>query len=365
MEDDGESPYTVDLSSLPSSGGTDDQQVDSFLLQGNTLILALEDDSQAPHTVDLSGIGGADGNGIFDATNNGNFVPGAFEAEVDTTLTFGDTDNSSTGLLVDIDNTTGEFVVRNQDGDDFKAIFDMENRLIRLGNETTSLPLLQISHGVGVGNDILDFQSSTIQFGYDANNRYRFPVQQGPTQLSSDTSFLIWPGALPPQQGGWMTLADLRASIVSGDNWGSQVVQTTARISGDGTIGNELDIAQNGATIGQALVWNGGNWVPATFTETDDQTLSLNANSLSIEDGNSVDLSGYLDNTDNQTVDTFALNGNILTLALENDNEIPYTVDLSGLGGGGLAKCLFQHYRRHNNCQCQWWRYFQVKKCKR
>ena len=92
LEDDNESPYTVDLSSLPSSGGTDDQQVDSFLLQGNTLILALEDDGQAPHTVDLSGLGGGtpDGNGIFDAANDGNFVPGDFDAEVDTTLTFGD-----------------------------------------------------------------------------------------------------------------------------------------------------------------------------------------------------------------------------------------------------------------------------------
>jgi len=329
LEDDNEAPYTLDLSPLQDGTGTDDQslsyggggdlsiedgnsvdlsdlldntdnqKVDSFLLQGSTLILAIEDDGQAPHTVDLSGLGGGatDGNGIFDATNDGNFVPGSFEAEVDTSLTFGDFDNSSLGLLVDIDNTTGEFVVRNQDGDDYKAVFDMENRLIRLGNETTSLPLFQISHGVGAGNDIIDIQSSNIQFSYDANNRFRFPVQQGPTQTVTDTSFLMWPGALPPQQGGWMTLSQLRATMGSGGGTDDQVIDTF-QISG-----NTLQIS----------------------LEDDGQAAKT------------VDLSPYLDNTDAQTVDTFALDGNILSLALEGDGEAPYTVDLSSLGGGGLS----------------------------
>ena len=37
-------------------------------------------------------------------------------------------------------------------------------------------------------------------------------------------------------------------------------------------------------------------------TGSDDQTLNLTGDTLSIEDGNSVDLSGYLDNTDDQTL---------------------------------------------------------------
>jgi len=49
----------------------------------------------------------------------------------------------------------------------------------------------------------------------------------------------------------------------SGDNWGSQVVQNTIRLSGNGTSGNELDIAQQGATSGQVLKWDGTNWTPA------------------------------------------------------------------------------------------------------
>jgi len=47
--------------------------------------------------------------------------------------------------------------------------------------------------------------------------------------------------------------------------------------------------------------WNGTIWVLVQDTDTDDQTLSLSSNTLSISEGNSVNLSGYLDNTDDQT----------------------------------------------------------------
>lgn len=39
-------------------------------------------------------------------------------------------------------------------------------------------------------------------------------------------------------------------------------VSTTARLSGDGTVGSPLDIAQQGATTGQVLRWSGTAWVP-------------------------------------------------------------------------------------------------------
>lgn len=39
-------------------------------------------------------------------------------------------------------------------------------------------------------------------------------------------------------------------------------VSTTARISGAGTSGSPLDIAQQGATTGEVLRWSGSAWVP-------------------------------------------------------------------------------------------------------
>ena len=60
-------------------------------------------------------------------------------------------------------------------------------------------------------------------------------------------------------------------------------------------------------------------------TGSDDQTLSLSGNSLAIEDGNSVDLSPYLDNTDSQTL---TLSGTDLSISDGN------SVDLASLQDG-------------------------------
>lgn len=80
----------------------------------------------------------------------------------------------------------------------------------------------------------------------------------------------------------------------AGDNWGTQVVESDATLTGDGTSGNRLGIARNGANNGQVLKWNGSSWTPAndtdTDTDTDNQTLSLSGNTLSISGGNSVSL---------------------------------------------------------------------------
>jgi hypothetical protein len=46
------------------------------------------------------------------------------------------------------------------------------------------------------------------------------------------------------------------------DNWGTQVAQTTATISGNGTVANPLAIAPQGAINGQVLKFNGSSWVP-------------------------------------------------------------------------------------------------------
>ncbi len=49
-----------------------------------------------------------------------------------------------------------------------------------------------------------------------------------------------------------------------GDNWGTQNVTTTPVLGGNGTGASPLTIAQNGASNGQALVWNGSAWAPTT-----------------------------------------------------------------------------------------------------
>ena len=59
-------------------------------------------------------------------------------------------------------------------------------------------------------------------------------------------------------------IGQLDAAIATaGDDWGSQAVEITARLTGDGTVGDELDIAQQAATSGQVLKWDGSAWTPA------------------------------------------------------------------------------------------------------
>jgi Collagen triple helix repeat (20 copies) len=100
---------------------------------------------------------------------------------------------------------------------------------------------------------------------------------------------------------------------------------------------------------GQVSGWNGSAWVCANAgVDTDDQTLSLITNSLSIDGGNSVSLAGYLDNTDSQSI---ALNSNIISisgnastidLSAYLDNTDTQDIDLTGntlslVSGGSVS----------------------------
>ncbi len=50
---------------------------------------------------------------------------------------------------------------------------------------------------------------------------------------------------------------------IPGDNWGTQSTVTNASLSGNGTVSSPLKIAQQSASSGQVLKWNGTDWKPA------------------------------------------------------------------------------------------------------
>lgn len=72
----------------------------------------------------------------------------------------------------------------------------------------------------------------------------------------------------------------------NGDNWGSQAAMTNSTLAGDGTYSSKLDIAQQGASSGQVLQWNGTTWIPATVAGDNlgnhTATQALNMNSYKI-----------------------------------------------------------------------------------
>ncbi len=109
------------------------------------------------------------------------------------------------------------------------------------------------------------------------------------------------------------------------DNVGasSGSVNVTARLIGDGTLANPLDIAQQAATAGQVLKWGGSSWVPSN--DADAQTLNLIGNTLSLTNGGSVVLPT---GTTYSAGTGINLGGNIIT------NTAPdQTVVLTGTGG--------------------------------
>lgn len=73
-------------------------------------------------------------------------------------------------------------------------------------------------------------------------------------------------GAVNGQFLKWDGMAWVPANIPAapGDNWGTQTAQVGAALTGNGTVATPLNLAQQGATNGQVLQWNGA-WVPATL----------------------------------------------------------------------------------------------------
>ncbi len=97
------------------------------------------------------------------------------------------------------------------------------------------------------------------------------------------------------------------------------------------TFTTSLGTGENGMMVydneeNKLYLWNGTAWV----TDTDAQDIELTNNTLSLtNDGTTVDLAKYLDNTDDQSIDVFQLNGNSLELSLENDGVASQTVNLA------------------------------------
>jgi hypothetical protein len=129
------------------------------------------------------------------------------------------------------------------------------------------------------------------------------------------------------KNGGTITLPG--GGTGGGDNWGTQVAQTDATIGGDGTSATPLSLAQQGATTGQILYWNGTTWIPGTNDADDSnelQTLSVSNDTLSISGGNSVKLPA--DNWGTQVAQTDA------TLVGDGTTALPLSIAPQGAIAG-------------------------------
>lgn len=110
---------------------------------------------------------------------------------------------------------------------------------------------------------------------------------------------------------------------------GGLVPDTTVDLSSflDNTDDQVLSANLTGTNLVLTISWGNTVTVPLASIDTDNQTLTLAGTNLSIQDGNTIDLSSFLDNTDDQQIQTFNIVWNTLTLTLEDGGT--QSVDLS------------------------------------
>jgi hypothetical protein len=104
------------------------------------------------------------------------------------------------------------------------------------------------------------------------------------------------------------------ANDLGPDNWGTQTVVVTTRLMGNGTSTSPLDLAQNNATFGQVLKWNGSVWAPAddvggNYAAGPGISITGSAPNFIISN------TGDNDNDPTNEIQTLSLSGNNLTLS--------------------------------------------------
>ncbi|MEI6410657.1 MAG: tail fiber domain-containing protein [Bacteroidota bacterium] len=271
------------------------------------------------------------------------------------------------GAGIDVIPTGNGFTIVNTG--DTNGFDDITNSSIADGDVSGPFSDLQLKTGVVTNNELAADAVGTTNVingaitGVKINN-----------MGAANGQVLKWNGTT------WAPANDVGGG--SGDNWGTQVAVTGATLSGSGTAASPLNIAQQGATTGQHLRWNGSSWFPANDTwgvqsAATDATITGNGTSAaplklaaqnasvgqvlkwngsswapgtdltsggssnnSYSPGTGITITGTAPNftinnagdlSNTNELQNLSLNGNILTISGTGSN-----VNLSGVGAAGL-----------------------------
>ncbi|WP_109301671.1 T9SS type A sorting domain-containing protein [Aquimarina sp. AU474] len=217
-------------------------------------------------------------------------------------------------------------------------VYDTDEKALYFWNGAEWNSAIKDNLGDHTATTILNMADNVIRFdageanGIEFNGRDRYKISYG-----GSANYDYGPVT------GVSIKTSMTTSANNGWTWGPYNAAPVAAISTEGKmqIANSLNIAGvyefpivDGAANQVLVTDSSGSLTWAT--QTDNQELSLNTNTLSISGGNdTVDLSGYLDNTDTQSIslatNTLSISGNASTVDLAGylDNTDNQDLNLS------------------------------------
>ena len=334
---------TVDLSSLQDGTGTDDQNISGSALNGTNLTIGIEGGSS--ETIDLSSLQdgtGTDNQNISGSTLNGTDLTIGIEGGNSEVI---DLSSLQDGTGTDDQNIAGSalngtnLTIGIEGGN--SEIIDLSSLQDGTGTDDqnisgSALNGTNLTIGIEGGNsEIIDLSSLQDGTGTDDQNisgsalngtNLTIGIEGGSSEIIDLSSLQDGTGTDDQNiSGSALNGTDLTIGIEGGN---SEVIDLSSLQDGTGTDDQQLTLTGTNLSI------EDGNSVDLSGLDTDDQTLSLSGTDLTITDGNTIDLSSLQDGTgtDDQNISGSALNGTDLTIGIEGGNS--EVIDLSSLQDG-------------------------------
>jgi len=173
--------------------------------------------------------------------------------------------NSSGAILNQVLQWNGtEWVPATISGDNWGSQSAITNTTLT-GNGTAAFPLGLAQQGAVTGQVLRWDGSAWVPQNISGDNWGTQSASTGITLTGNGTPGLplnlAQQGAVTGQVLRWNGSAWVPQNI-SGDNWGTQSASTGITLTGNGTPGLPLNLSQQGAFTGQVLKWNGSTWSP-------------------------------------------------------------------------------------------------------
>jgi hypothetical protein len=318
LQNDGEVPLKLDLSPLQDGVGTDNQAIDTFDIVGNTVRLSIENDGEVFKSVTLPA-------GTTYTENEGIDIDG-------TEISLGHetreaADVAAIGDFNGGDATKVRYIgVNDASGGDYLSILDSENASGTFGNEYPfRIWSTSATNGVNPSTFYTGMEfAQSVDSGVDGDYSDDTEIMAARLRLSSTTNVSGGFGS-----GAFQILSEDAIHIIPTGSLELQNIPADAGNNNTKVLTLNGDVVEYRTAASLAGGSSDADSLVSAVVSNDSLVLELVSGELV-----SVDLAAFLDNTDNQTIDSLGLDGTELVISIERDGENPLKIDLSVLQDG-------------------------------